>query len=203
MVRKQEPTSGYVCYPYNHTHGSVELKELWERSPNIESMYFATATFSGDSKPYFTHCSNHYLLARFRDGDSVSDTVSSLKQTEESFVFHLDDDFFEREVDGTVNFVSVYYLEYGESGEDVAEIANVVAKREKIARAGLAHMDVYCNEDPKFAFPYHKSIVVLEVSGDKSHRSINKYCEKTRSDVSRKGYSLTNMVGLSILEVLK
>ncbi len=200
---KQELVNGYVCYPYNHTHDSIELKELWEGSKNIESMYFATATFSGVSKPYFTNRSNHYLLARFKDNTSLSGDVENHKQVEESYVFSIDDDFFQREVDGNMNFVSIYYLEYGESGEDVSEIANVVAKREKVARAGLGHMNLYCKESPKFAFPYSNSIVVLEVSSDKSHQSVNKYCEKTRSDVTRKGYSLTNLVGLSILEKLK
>ncbi len=200
---KQELTAGYVCYPYNHTHDSIELKESWEGSKNIESMYFVTATFSVDSKPYFENRSNHYLLARFRDGPALSDDVRSHRQTNESFVFSMDDDFFEREVDGNMNFVSVYYLEYGESGEDVSEIANVVAKRGKIARAGIGRMDLYCTESPKFTFPYSDSIVVFEVSSEKSHRSVNKYCEKTRSDVNRRGYSLTNLVGLSILERLK
>ncbi len=202
-MAKQELTNGYVCYPYNHTHDSIELKESWEKSRNIESMYFVTATFSGNSKPYFTNSSNHYLLARFKDSNILSDDVSNHKQKEESFVFSIDDDLFEREVDGTMNFVSVYYLEYGESGDDVSEIANVVAKREKIARAGVGHMDLYCTESPKFTFPYSNSIVVLEVSSEKSHQSVNKYCEKTRSDVNRRGYSLTNLVGLSILEKLK
>ena len=200
---RQEQVGGYACFPYNHTHDSVELKELWEKSKNIESVYFATTTFSGDSKPYFEHCSNHYLLARFRDSAALSVDIQEHQQTEESFMFSIDDDFFEREVEGNMNFVSVYYLEYGESGEDVSEIANVVAKREKVARAGLGHMDMYRREPPKFTFPYSNSIVVLEVSSDKSHQSVNKYCERTRSDVNRKGYSLTNLVSLSILEKLK
>lgn len=202
-MSKQKLTNGYVCYPYNHTHDSIELKESWEKSKNIDSMYFVTATFSDDSKPYFANCSNHYLLAHFKDNTALSDDVENHKQTEESFVFSIDNDFFEREVDGSMNFVSIYYLEYGESGEDVSEIANVVAKREKIARAGVGHMNLYCRESPRFTFPYSNSIVVLEVSSDKSHQSVNKYCEKTRSDVNRMGYSLTNLVGLSILEKLK
>lgn len=202
-MSKRELTNGYACYPYNHTHDSIELKEIWEKSRNIESMYFVTATFSEDSKPYFVHNSNQYLLVRFKNGKILSNDVSNHKQQAETFVFSINDDLFEREVDGTMNFVSIYYLEYGESGDDVSEIANVIAKREKIARAGVGHMDLYCTESPKFTFPYNDSIVVLEVSSEKSHQSVNKYCEKTRSDVNRKGYSLTNLVGLSILEKLK
>ena len=202
-MSKQELTNGYVCYPYNNTPDSIELKESWTKSRNIESLYFVTATFSADSKPYFANNSNHYLLARFKDNKTLSSNISSHKQKTESFVFSINDDFFEREVDGNMNFVSIYYLEYGESGDDICDIANVIAKREKIARAGVGHMDLYCTEPPKFTFPYNDSIVILEVSSEKSHQSVNKYCEKIRSDVNRKGYSLTSLVGLSILEKIK
>lgn len=199
----EQVTSGYVCYPYNHTHNTIELKELWEKSKNIEAMYFVTATFSVDSKPYFVNRSNHYLLAKFKNSTILSGDIEGHEQAEESFVFSIDDDFFEREVEGNTNFVSIYYLEYIESGEDVAEIAKVVAKQEKITRAGMGHMDLYCTESPKFTFPYSNSIIVLEVASQKSHQSVNKYCQKTRSVVNRRGYSLTNLVGLSILETMK
>ncbi|HLC24732.1 MAG TPA: hypothetical protein VJJ25_03785, partial [Nitrosopumilaceae archaeon] len=68
---------------------------------------------------------------------------------------------------------------------------------------GLVHLDLAENEIPKFAFPYVKNLVVLEVSSDKSHQSDNKYCEKTRRDVSRKGITMTNLVSLSVLDKLK
>ena len=64
-------------------------------------------------------------------------------------------------------------------------------------------MDLFCNEEPKFNFPYNENIVVLEVSSEKSHQSVNKYCERTRRDVSRKGITMTNLVSLSVLEKLK
>jgi len=46
-------------------------------------------------------------------------------------------------------------------------------------------------------------IVVLEVSDDRSPQSINKYCENTRKDISRKGVVMNNFVSLSLLEKLK
>ena len=115
----------------------------------------------------------------------------------------MDDDLFERDVDGNMNFVSVYYLEYGDSVEDLSEVARVVSKRDKVGRAALGHMNIYSNEPPKFTFPYSENIVVLEVSSEKSHQSVNQYCEKTRRDISRKGITMTNLVGLSVLEKLK
>ena len=194
---------GYVCAPYLHNHHSVELKDVWSHSRNIEDMYFVTATFSAESKPYFSSSTNHYILAKFKDSIRIQKEIEKFKQDKSSFVFSMDDDLFEREAEGKMNFVSVYYLEYGDSDEDFSEVANVVAKRDKVGKAGIGHMDLYCNEKQKFTFPYNEHIVVLEVSSEKSHQSVNKYCERTRRDVSRKGITMTNLVSLSVLEKLK
>ena len=67
----------------------------------------------------------------------------------------------------------------------------------------MGQMDLYCSEEQKFTFPYKDNIVVLEVASEKSHQSVNKYCEKTRRDVCRKGITMTNFVSLSLLEQLK
>lgn len=191
---------GYACYPYNHTHDSIGLKEEWEASDNVDSVHFATATFSAGAKPYFRQ-SNHYLMARVRDGRAAAGQISARRQQADAFVFETED-LFEREVDGGTRFVSAYYLEYG-GDDDMAEIANIVAKRESISRAGVGSMEAYGAEPPKFDFPYRDSIVVLEVVSQKGHQSVNKYCEKTRSDIARRGYSLTGLMGLSVLEKLK
>ena len=194
---------GYVCTPYLHDHDSIELKDTWAHSRNIENMYFVTATFSYESKPYFTSHANHYLLAKFKDNKKITKEVEKHKQNKPSFVFNIDDDLFEREVDGKTNFISVYYLEYSDSEEDFRDVANVLAKRDKVGKAGMGQMDLYCSEEQKFTFPYKDNIVVLEVASEKSHQSVNKYCEKTRRDVCRKGITMTNFVSLSLLEKLK
>jgi len=196
-------TGGYVCAPYLHNHNSVELKESWSRSRNIEDMFFVTATFSDESKPYFPSPANHYLLAKFKDSKKIEKEMEKFNQEKPSFVFGINDDLFERERQGKTNLISVYYLDYGDSEEDFLEIANVVSKRDKVAKAGLGRMDLYCDEKPKFTFPYNDHIVVLEVSSDKGHQSDNKYCERTRRDVGRKGITMTNLVSLSVLEKLK
>jgi len=107
--------SGYVCAPYLHTHRSVELKEKWINSKNIEKLFFVTGTFSSESKPYFSDSTNHYLLAKFKDSEQISSDLSKHNQEKTSFVFNIKDDLFQREVQGETNFVSVYYLEYGEA----------------------------------------------------------------------------------------
>jgi len=195
--------SGYVCAPYLHTHESVELKDSWTKSKNIESLYFVTGTFSNESQLYFSDSTNHYVLAKFKDSSKIYSDLESHNQEKTSFVFNVRDDLFEREVLGKVNFVSVYYLEYGEEGGDFHEIANLLLKREKIQKAGLGNMITYCTTPSKFTFPYSDNIAVIEVASEKSHQSVKKYCEQTRRDANRKGLIMTNLMSLSLLDQLK
>ncbi len=195
--------SGYVCAPYLHTHRSVELKEAWINSKNIENLFFVTGTFSSESKPYFSDSTNHYLLAKFKDSEQISKDLTKHNQEKTSFVFNIEDDLFQREVQGETNFVSIYYLEYGRDDEDLHEIANLLIKREKIEKAGLGNMNTFCLNASKFTFPYSENIVVIEVASEKSHQSLQKYCEQTRRDVNRKGLTMTNLLSLSLLEQLK
>ena len=195
--------SGYVCAPYLHNQESIQLKEEWEKSENIEELFFVTGTFSSDSLPYFSDSTNHYLLAKFKDSDEISKNLAKYNQEKTSFLFKIRDDLFQREVLGETNFVSVYYLEYGENAEDLFEIANLLLKRDKIGKAGLGFMNTFCTAPSKFTFPYSDNIVVIEVASEKSHQSVKKYCEKTRRDANRKGLTMTNLMSLSILDNLK
>ena len=195
--------SGYVCAPYLHTHRSVELKETWVNSKNIEKLFFVTGTFSSESKPYFSDSNNHYLLAKFKDSTQISKDLSAHNQDKTTFVFNIKDDLFQREVQGETNFVSVYYIEYGEDDEDLQEIANILLKRAKIEKAGLGNMNTYCLTPSKFTFPYSENILVIEVTSEKSHQSVKKYCDQTRRDVNRKGLIMTNLMSLSLLDQLK
>ena len=203
MSKLELSYSGYVCAPYLHTHESIELKESWINSKNIETLFFVTGTFSSESKPYFSDSTNHYLLARFKDSEQISKDLTKHNQEKTSFVFNIEDDLFQREVQGETNFVSIYYLEYGRDDEDLHEIANLLIKREKIEKAGLGNMNTFCLNASKFTFPYSENIVVIEVASEKSHQSLQKYCEQTRRDVNRKGLTMTNLLSLSLLEQLK
>jgi len=192
--------SGYVCAPYLHTHESIELKESWINSKNVEKLFFVTGTFSTESKPYFSDFTNHYLLAKFQDSKKICKDLNVYNQDKTSFVFNIRDDLFRREVYGKTNFVTVYYLEYGEYGEDFQEIANLLLKRDKIEKAGFGHMNTFCLTPSKFTFPYSEQIVVIEVASEKSHQSVKKYCEQTKRDVNRKGMTMTNLMSLSFLD---
>ena len=195
--------SGYVCAPYLHTHRSIELKETWLNSKNIETLFFVTGTFSSESKPYFSDSTNHYLLAKFKDSELISKDLTMYNQEKTAFVFNIKDDLFQREVGGETNFVSVYYLEFGEDAEDLQEIANLLLKRDKIEKAGFGNMNTFCLNSSKFTFPYSENIVVIEVASEKSHQSVKKYCDQTRRDVNRKGLIMTNLISLSLLDQLK
>ena len=196
-------SSGYVCAPYLHNRDSLELKESWTSSKNVEKLFFVTGTFSNDSQPYFSTSANHYLLAKFKDNSIIEKELSNHIQEKTSFVFNIHDDLFEREVLGEINFISIYYLEYDEGEEDLQEIAGILLKREKIEIAGLGKMTTSCSVPSKFTFPYSENIVVIEVASEKSHQSVKKYCDQTQRDVTRKGFTLSNLLSLSILDQLK
>ncbi|MFQ5440045.1 MAG: hypothetical protein ACE5DL_01135 [Nitrosopumilaceae archaeon] len=195
--------SGYVCAPYLHNHESIELKDLWLKSKNIENLYFATGTFSNESKPYFAESSNHYLVAKFNDNNEISKNLTKHNQDKLSFVFDIRDDLFQLETNEETNFISIYYLEYGDSDEDVKEIASLLINRDKIDIAGYGQMETFCKVPSRFTFPYSENILVLEVSSEKSHQSVKKYCDQTRKDANRRGLTMTSLVSLSILECLK
>ena len=196
-------SSGYVCAPYLHNRDSLELKESWTSSKNVEKLFFVTGTFSNDSQPYFSTSANHYLLAKFKDNSIIEKELSNHVQEKTSFVFNIHDDLFEREVLGEINFISIYYLEYDEGEEDLQEIAGILLKREKIEIAGLGKMTTTCSIPSKFTFPYSENIVVIEVASEKSHQSVKKYCDQTQRDVTRKGFTLSSLLSLSILDQLK
>ena len=203
MSKLKLMSSGYVCAPYLHNRDSLELKESWTSSKNVEKLFFVTGTFSSDSQPYFSTSANHYLLAKFKDGSIIEKELSDHVQEKTSFVFNIHDDLFEREVLGDTNFISIYYLEYDEGEEDLQEIAGILLKREKIEIAGLGNMTTTCSVPSKFTFPYSENIIVIEVASEKSHQSVKKYCDQTQRDVTRKGFTLSNLLSLSILDQLK
>ena len=194
---------GYVCTPYLHNESSSKLKEILENSAYIDDMYFATATFSEDGNAYFPSHNNTYLLARFRDRHNTLEEVNKYKQERPTFVFSRYTEFFERFNDQKLNLVSVYYLDHGHSESDLSDLALIVAKRSRVRRAECGTLYMSSTETPKFTFPYVDNLVIFEVSSGNTHQSDNKYCEKTRKEVARKGIRMTNLLNLSVIEKIK
>ena len=193
---------GYVLVPYQHDKFSIDVKDMWSCSRNISSVYFVTATFSDECKPYFAFSTNHYLLAKFIDEEKLLKDAHKFTNAKPSFVFTVDSELFERDLDSEQRFISTYYIEH-QDPDVLSDVATTMVKKDKIRRAGFAHLNLFCNDVPKFTFPHTEKIVILEVSDDRSPQSINQYCEKTRKDISRKGVVMNNFVNLSLLEKLK
>ena len=193
---------GYVCVPYQHDKFSIDVKDMWNSSRNIESIYFVTATFSDECKPYFPFSTNHYLLAKFDNEEKLVKDADKFTNINPSFVFTIDNELFERDLDSEQRFISTYYLEYHDPVA-ISDVANTLVKKGKIRHAGFTHLRLFCNEKPKFTFPHTEKIVVLEVADERSPQSINQYCEKIRQDISRKGVIMNNFVSFSLLEKLK
>lgn len=194
---------GYVCAPYLHNESSLKLKEYLEKSEFVDGVYLATATFSEDGNAYFPSHTNTYLLARFSNQQVALEQTKKFQQDKPTFVFSRYDEFFERVSDHKLNLISVYYLDYGHSESDLFDLAMIVAKRNRVRRAECGTLHMTSTETPKFTFPYFDNMVVFEVSSDNTHQSDNKYCEKTRKEVARKGIRLTNLMNLSVIEKIK
>ena len=202
MLNSNTKRPGYVCVPYQHDKFSIDVKEMWSSSRNIKSIYFVTATFSEECKPYFPFSTNHYLLAKFDDEEKLIKDAPKITNTKPTFIFTVDHELFERDLDAEQKFISTYYLEYNDS-DAKADVANTIVKKDKIRQAGFAHLNLLCSDKPKFVFPHTEKLVVIEVSDTRSPQSINQYCEKTRQDISRKGVVMNNFVILSLIEKLK
>lgn len=200
MDDAEKGVQGYICTP--HERQSVTLLNYWKESDNIAAIYFVTATFSAETMPYFPNKANHYILASFRDTHTALENIGKQNYARLSFMFNLNNALFERTGE-KLNYVSTYFTKYTYGDIEICDLANVIAKMDRVRKASLADIQVITSWELKFTFPYSKNAVVLEVNGETSHQSDQKYCERTRRDVARKGISLNNLVSFSILDKLK
>lgn len=191
---------GYLCIPHDTQSGS--LLENWKKSENLVDIYFVTATFSDESTPYFPNKANHYILASFTEVIGVLDDIKNHKMDRLSLMFSFSNPLFERSGD-KLNYISLYFTKYTNGDAAISELANAIARRERVKKASFAQMNLLASEQPKFTFPYSKNLLILEVEGEKTHQTDQKYCERTRRDVTRMGISLNSLVSFSILEKLK
>lgn len=194
---------GYACVPYLQNNAFAALKNTLEKSDFIDDVYFVTATFSEDGRAYFPLRSNTYLLARFKDRFQIMNEVQKCNQETPIFVFTKSDEFFERLEGNNLNLLSIYYLEYGDSQADLSDLGFIIAKRNRVRRAEMGNLKLSTTQTQKFTFPYEENLIVLEVSSDNKHQADNKYCEKTRKEVQRKGIGMINLLNLSVIEKIK
>lgn len=192
---------GYICYPRDNN--AQNLVEYWKNSDVVKDLYFATATFAFESKPYFPNNSNHYILVKYTGLDKIVQRFSKYQRPNSSlFLFSNETELFEKYHE-KVSYVSIYYTRYDQDNDELTDIARILARRDMVVSANLGNLKFMNNKKLPFIFPHADNIIILEVEGKKSHQSDQNYCEKTRKDVARKGIPLTNLVSFSILEKLR
>ncbi len=195
--------SGYVCIPYLQNSEFVKLRDNLSKSLFVKNMYFVTATFSEDGRVYFPSHANTYLLIRFTDRFQIVKAIENYVQETPTFIITQKEEFFERLEDENLNLVSIYFLDSTDAETDLIDLGLIVAKRNRVRRAELGTLKLHATQNQKFTFPYEGSLVVLEVSSDSKHQADNKYCEKTKKEVQRKGIGMTNLLNLSVIEKIK
>ena len=189
---------GYVCYPRDNN--AQNLIEYCRNSDVVKDLYFATATFAFESKPYFPNNSNQYILVKYDGFDKTFAGIPKYQDPSSSlFLFNNQTELFEKYHE-KVSYVSIYYTRYDQDNHELRDIAGILARRDMVVSAKLGNLKFVNNKKLPFIFPHADNIIILEVEGKKSHQSDQNYCEKTRKDVARKGIPLTNLVSFSILE---
>ncbi len=165
-------------------------------------MYFVASTFSSESIPYFPNKANHYILASFREKEIVMEDINRQSNDRLSLMFNLNSSLFERACE-RLNYISIYFTKYTYGSVEIEDLANAISKRDRVKKASLASIQILTTGQLRFIFPYSKNAIVLEVDGEKTHQSDQKYCERTRREVARRGILLSNLVSFSILDKIK
>ena len=196
----ESKVQGYICTP--HQKLSAPLLNHWKRSNNIDVMYFVASTFSSESIPYFPNKANHYILASFREKDIVIEDINRQTTDRLSLMFNLNSSLFERACE-RLNYISIYFTKYTYGNNEIEDLTNAMFKQDRVKKASLASIQILTPGQLRFIFPYSKNAIVLEVDGEKTYQSDQKYCERTRREVARRGILLSNLVSFSILDKLK
>ena len=61
-------------------NNAQNLIEYWKNSDVVKDLYFATATFAFESKPYFPNNSNHYILVKYAGLDKIVEGISKYQR---------------------------------------------------------------------------------------------------------------------------
>jgi len=193
-----------VCVPYMHDEGSKRLKVYWRDSSNIIDLYFATVTMSNEFRSYLTEYVNHYLIATYNDREEVVEDIYTYIPSSISILFSNRLELLDRPRISRLNFVSVNVLKRGYGRVEVKDLESVFQRKQwRIKTANLARMQLIPERMLKFAYPYADNILLLQLDSDESHISEQRYCEKVRLDVIRRGIYVEHLMSLSVLEQLK
>lgn len=187
-----------------HDESSKRLKVYWRDSSNIIDLYFATVTMSNELRSYLTEYVNHYLIATYNDMEEVVEDIYTYIPSSISILFSNKLELLDRPRISRLNFVSVNVLKRGYGRVEVKDLESVFQRKQwRIKTANLARMQLIPERMLKFAYPYADNILLLQLDSDESHISEQRYCEKVRLDVIRRGIYVEHLMSLSVLEQLK
>jgi hypothetical protein len=152
--------------------------------------------------PYFPNKANHYILASFREKEIVIEDINRQSNDRLSLMFNINSSLFER-VCERLNYISIYFTKYTYGNIEIEDLTNAIFKRDRVKKASMASIQILTTGQLRFIFPYSKNAIVLEIEGEKTYQSDQRYCERTRREVARRGILLSNLVSFSILDKLK
>ncbi len=180
------------------------LKSQWLESSYVRDLYFATVTYSNEFESYLTEHVNHYIVASYVNRDNVVKDIYRYVPSRLSIFFSSRRDILDRPKISRLNFLSVNVLKRGYGRLEIKDLEYVFARKQwRIKSASLASMAVIPERALRFSYPYADNILLLELDSEESHLSEQRYCEKVRMDIIRRGIYVENLISLSILEQLK
>ena len=143
---------GYVCYPRDNN--AQNLIEYWKNSDVVKDLYFATATFAFESKPYFPNNSNQYILVKYVGLDKMVGGISKYQSPSSSlFLFNNQTELFEKYHE-KVSYVSIYYTRYDHDHHELRDIAGILARKDMVVSANLGNLKFINNKKSPFIFPH-------------------------------------------------
>lgn len=121
--------------------------EHWKNSEVVKDLYFATATFAFESKPYFPNSSNHYILVKYAGLDNLAEGISKYQRPNSSlFLFNNETELFEKYHE-KVSYVSMYYTRYDQDNHELRDIAGILARRDMVVSANLGNLKFMNNKN--------------------------------------------------------
>ncbi len=193
-----------VCVHYMHDENTKNLKSQWLESSYVRDVYFATVTYSNEFASYLTEYVNHYMVATYVNRDAVVKDIYRYVPSRLSIFFSSKKDILDRPKISRLNFISVNVLKRGYGRLEIKDLEYVFARKQwRIKSASLVNMAIIPERALKFTYPYADNVLLLQLDSDESHISEQRYCEKVRMDIIRRGIYIENLINLSILEQLK
>jgi hypothetical protein len=187
-----------------HDESTKRLKSHWLESSYVRDIYFASVTYSNEFASYLTEPVNHYIVATYVNRDAVVKDIYTYVPSRLSIFFSSKKDILDRPKISRLNFISANVLKRGYGRLEIKDLESIFARKQwRIKSASLVCMAIIPERALKFAYPYTDNVLLLQLDSEESHISEQRYCEKVRMDIIRRGIYIENLVSLSILEQLK